>query len=558
MATKPASTYILDSTNSLYTNMAGCWPMLEGSGTTTADKTSNARTATLTGGLTWGTPDSEGPNFQPSSGTEYLSLASNLVIPVNSSFSIAWACEIPNIGSDNSNTIMLGDVVDSGQNFIWMHSTGYVELWVGGLIPAGAQTLKIASSPATRHDYLLVAAYSSGSYTLTLYQDGTASTPITGLTAGTTAWKINAILNGYSSSGYSFYGQFEYMYIWSGRALASTDAATLSVIGGGNPYSILKAASSASFTVSPSAIPANHAGNLTLTLTGTGTSWTSGSTVTVQNSVTGTTTVTKGTWTQSSGTAATLGVTTGSGTGTFTITVDGVASPALTVDTASFTISPTSGGTGTTPTITATGTNTLWSSETAATLFSVSGGTGASISSISVTSNTAATFTLAVGSGSGTLTITDVPTGDTTSFTSTTTSSIELVSCVYPKTTYAWTDRTGITTPDVSGQYDLANLTQISTADAGTLVITADSTMPGAIIGLALVLWDERGNPISISNGEITTSGWAMNAAGNYIAANGYSITAGFLAFDVSNAAAYSILVIQISNGTVNLHSKLF
>ena len=107
-----------------------------------------------------------------------------------------------------------------------------------------AQTLSIASSPATRHDYVLTATYSSGSYTLNLYQDGTASTPITSLTAGTTAWKINAILNGYSSSGYSFYGQFEYMYIWSGRVLASTDAATLSVIGGGNPYSILKPASS--------------------------------------------------------------------------------------------------------------------------------------------------------------------------------------------------------------------------------------------------------------------------------------------------------------------------
>ena len=270
MATKPASTYILDSTNSLSTNMAGCWPMLEGSGTTTADKTSNANTATLTGGLTWGTPDSEGPNFQPSSGTEYLSLASNLVIPVNTSFSIAWACEIPNIGSDNSNTIMLGDVVDSSQNFIWMHSTTYVEFWVSGLIPAGAQTLNISSSPATRHDYLLVAAYSSGSYTLTLYQDGTADTPITGLTAGSTAWNINAILNGYSSSGYSFYGQFEYLYIWSGRALAGADAATLSAIGGGNPYSIFKSGS-ASFTVSPSTIPANHTPSLTLTLTGTGT-----------------------------------------------------------------------------------------------------------------------------------------------------------------------------------------------------------------------------------------------------------------------------------------------
>src|SRR5271166_2577218 len=132
------------------------------------------------------------------------------------------------------------------------------------------------------------------------------------------------------------------------------------------------------------------------------------------------------------------------------------------------------------------------------------------------------------------------------------------VSCVYPKTWYTWTDRTGITKPDVTGPYQLANLTPVSTADSGTLVITADCTTAGAIIGLAVVLWDERGNPISISNGTITASGWATNAAGNYVASQGYSLNAGYLAFDVSQAAGYNVLVIQISNGTVNLHTKLF
>ena len=413
MATKPASTYILDSTNSLYSDMVGCWPMLEGSGTTTADKTSNGNTATLTGGLTWGTPDSEGPNFHPSTSGQYLTLASNLTIPIDTSFSLAWACNWSGSGNDG---IFVGDAIDSGQNFVWMKGSYLTELWCS--VTGAGQTFTSAQYLANeRHDYVLTAAYSSGSYTLNLYQDGVAATPITGVTAGSTAWKINAILNGFSSAGYSFLGQFEYLYVWSGRALASTDAATLSVIGGGNPYSILKPAVSASFIVTPSTLPANHAGSLTLTLTGTGTSWTSGSVVSIQNSVTGTTTVTKGTWTQSSGTAATLAVTTGAGTGTFTITVDGVVSPSLTAATASFAISPTSGNTGTTPTITATGTNTLWTHETASTLFTLSGGTGASISLTSVTSDTAATFTLTVGSAPGTLTITDAPTGDTASLT---------------------------------------------------------------------------------------------------------------------------------------------
>ena len=35
-------------------------------------------------------------------------------------------------------------------------------------------------------------------------------------------------------------------------------------------------------------------------------------------------------------------------------------------------------------------------------------------------------------------------------------------------------------------------------------------------------------------------------------------MNAGYLAVDVSQAAGYNVLVIQISNGTVNLHTKLF
>jgi len=171
-----------------------------------------------------------------------------------------------------------------------------------------------------------------------------------------------------------------------------------------------------SFTVLPGTIPAGHAGSMTLTLAGTSTTWTSGSSVSIQNSVTGTTTVTKGTWTRTSNIAATLAVTTAAGTGTFTITVDGVVSPSCTVGTASFTTFPSGAMIGTSPTITATGVNTVWSLDGAGGLFTLSGGTGASLSSISVSSNTSATFTLATGSVCAHLTITDTPTADTQTF----------------------------------------------------------------------------------------------------------------------------------------------
>ncbi len=130
---------------------------------------------------------------------------------------------------------------------------------------------------------------------------------------------------------------------------------------------------------------------------------------------------------------------------------------------------------------------------------------------------------------------------------------------VYPKTWYAWTDRTGITVPDVTGPLNLGSYIPTPAADSGTLVITADGTAMSMTIGIAVVLWDERGNSISVNSGILTLSGWCKNAGGNYIAANGYGVTPpGFLAVDVSLAAGYTVLVQSIiPSGTVNLHTKL-
>jgi hypothetical protein len=171
-----------------------------------------------------------------------------------------------------------------------------------------------------------------------------------------------------------------------------------------------------SFSASPSIVPANHSGHITLTLTGSATSWT-GSTSFSLSGVSGVTLVSS---TNNSATSQTLVITTGSGTGTLTIsdTTDSLTST-ISVDTASLSLSPTSGNKSTTPTITLTGVNTLWSSETASGLFTVSGGScsGESIGTPTVTSNTAATATLTTGSAICTITVTDASTTATASFT---------------------------------------------------------------------------------------------------------------------------------------------
>jgi hypothetical protein len=80
-------------------------------------------------------------------------------------------------------------------------------------------------------------------------------------------------------------------------------------------------------------------------------------------------------------------------------------------------VSPPNGTIGTNVNVTFTGTNTVWTQETPSTLFSISGGVGASVSTPTVISNTSAVATITVGSAAGTLIITDNSTTATTNFT---------------------------------------------------------------------------------------------------------------------------------------------
>ncbi len=172
---------------------------------------------------------------------------------------------------------------------------------------------------------------------------------------------------------------------------------------------------SSSIAVAPTHIPKNHSNNITLALTGTGTAW-DGTTTFTPSGVTG---VTKISQNVTSGTAATVVITTdATHTGTLTITesVTGSATGTTTVATATISPSPSSGNTGGTPTVTFAGTNTVWTQETAAGLFTLSGGTGASIGTPTVTTDTSATATVTCGSAIATLTITDTSTGATCSF----------------------------------------------------------------------------------------------------------------------------------------------
>ncbi len=168
-----------------------------------------------------------------------------------------------------------------------------------------------------------------------------------------------------------------------------------------------------SVTASPAAIPINHSNPITLTLAGFGTSWGGGTTF----SVSGVAGVTQVSQNVASTTAATVVVETGGTSGTLAIT-DGTATVNVPVEATTFTLSPASGIYTAPVSITATGSaGSVWTQETASTLFTTPGTHGDSISTIAVHSDTSATFTLNPGTATGSLTVTQTPGGSTRSYT---------------------------------------------------------------------------------------------------------------------------------------------
>jgi hypothetical protein len=257
--------------------------------------------------------------------------------------------------------------------------------------------------------------------TMTLYVDGgSQGTPASwsGSNAGGVSYLALGTAGGYTAADYAWSGDLAESTLDNTNRSANWIAARYKNVS--SPATFWSVAynltsSGGSFTVSPATIPSGHAGNLTLTLSGTGTTWVNGTTVMTTGGVSG---VSCGAVSVSSATAATLTCTTGSGTGTLTITesVTGSSSATVTVAAPTLTDNYLRGNLNSVQTLTMTGTNTIWTLETAAGLFTVSGGTGAGIGTPTVVNNTTASVALTVGTAVGSLTVTDTSTGKTVVF----------------------------------------------------------------------------------------------------------------------------------------------
>ena len=226
---KPASGATLDTGSALYANLANAWPLLENTGTTSADlKSSN--TATFHGsGIAWAS-DAEGPYVNGTDGNSWMDLASDVTIPANTSFSIAWGTKGMTSGA---NTNMVFGNAAGTDNYWWEHLSAGMAFNTpltgsGGVL--GVTTID------NRVDHVISFAYSGGNYTVNFWDGGTlgGDSPQT-IAAGASPNTINALMQGFNASNFAMIGQFYYCYIWIGRALNGTEAASLA----GNPYQIL-------------------------------------------------------------------------------------------------------------------------------------------------------------------------------------------------------------------------------------------------------------------------------------------------------------------------------
>ena len=180
--------------------------------------------------------------------------------------------------------------------------------------PIGANTTFV---PTIGVDYVIVAVFGKTSWQFYAYTNGAL------VTAQSGSWTINtptylstakfgfgSVVGSSSPLNCTFY--FGDIY---NRALTAAEANYRGRLPWCNFAPRITAAMLGTlprFTASPTSIPANHAGNITLTLSGSGTAWNGSTTVFTVSGVAG---LTKVSQSVTSATSATLVVATGSGTG---------------------------------------------------------------------------------------------------------------------------------------------------------------------------------------------------------------------------------------------------
>lgn len=311
---------------------------------------------------------------------------------------------------------------------------------------------------------------------------------------------------------------------------------------------VMVSAGAQTMTANITTIPSNHNGAITITVTGAG--WTAGTTTI---SATG-----------GSGYTTSGGATTSATTGTILITPGAVlpggtastgpivlhnstdaATATITVGTPSISLDSVTNYVGFSRSVAITGTNTIWSSETAATLFTISTSNGSyTTMAARVASNTSASQPIGLGTAPGTITVTDASTGATGSLTvvaysmPTITSSADLASLPGARVGYRM---------DATSYKDAAKTSPVTTNGDLIYVIPNQVTATGSTFDLVQATSGNR--PVYLASALNGLPGATLNS--KLMATTGNVL-------DSSMAGSWTVFAVSKTDAATNSQNFLF
>jgi|SRR5215469_8215934 len=231
MATKPASGTPLDTGSPLYSGLIAVYGLLEGTGTTITDSKGGNNGTTHDG--SWST-DAYGPVWlttQNNVGQPIAVTSFQVGSLTGNSWSFAFRAQTTtNVG----NGVVAGDSTGQGPFVALLSNGSYLFVRSSHAGDAAFSDFTDFSSAA---DY--VVTY-DGSGNMRAYKNGSASSSnpqsVDGFQPATVS--INAINNGYTTSvqNLELPGYVSYLYVWDGRVISPTEAASLAA----NPFQIFQ------------------------------------------------------------------------------------------------------------------------------------------------------------------------------------------------------------------------------------------------------------------------------------------------------------------------------
>lgn len=220
---KPVSSAVINEQHSLAANLVACWPMLEGSGLTSADKTNGGHHLALDAVATsWTTVVGELAIAKADAANRGSTMAANLTLnPSTKSFSIAWQGRQTN---DSANGTILG-FASALTPVVYMNgSTDSMRI-----NSAAGNAVFTKTLFTTVEHHLLTWNQPTGQ--MRYYVDGVenATSPITPTISA--SMEFDSAIGGRLTTG-NLIGLMLYLYVWEERILTAAEAVALAA----NPY----------------------------------------------------------------------------------------------------------------------------------------------------------------------------------------------------------------------------------------------------------------------------------------------------------------------------------